>query len=213
MSDSNITPFQFENQAVRTVSVSGEIWFVAKDVIEAVDAVWGARAISHIPGEWKGMHPIPTPGGTQEMAILSEHGVYFYLNRSDKPKALPIQMWIAGEVLPSIRKTGGYNIKQPTNFDAIRALVDAAEEHENRIRKVEAAIENFGAHEDYRSIKAHAALTGRRLTTKESADLGRLATSLSRQRKLRIGTQPDATYGHVNLYHRDLLEEIFNMRA
>lgn len=42
------------------------------------------------------------------MAVLSEHGLYFFLNRSDKPKALPFQKQVAGEILPSIRKTGRY---------------------------------------------------------------------------------------------------------
>ena len=40
------------------------------------------------------------------MAMLSEQGVYFFLARSDKPKALPFQMWLAGDVLPTLRKTG-----------------------------------------------------------------------------------------------------------
>ena len=212
MSDSNIVPFQFGNQSpIRAVNVSGEAWFVAKDVVEAVDAVWGARAIAHIPNEWKGVYRIHTPGGHQEMAILSEHGVYFYLNRSDKPKALPVQMWLAGEVLPSIRKTGTYSAtKTPTQrLDAIQAMLDEIRETEARVTKLEGAVENFGAHEDYRTVKAHAALIGRKLRGNEASDLGRIATALSRQRKTKIGTQPDETYGSVNTYHRDILEEVF----
>ena len=51
-----------------------------------------------------------TLGGTQELWCISEQGLYFFLNRSDKPKALPMQKWVAGEVLPSIRKTGNYAV-------------------------------------------------------------------------------------------------------
>lgn len=40
------------------------------------------------------------------MATLSEQGVYFFLARSDKPKALPFQMWLAGDLLPTYRKHG-----------------------------------------------------------------------------------------------------------
>ena len=61
-----------------------------------------------VPEEWKGVQPIHTPGGMQEMLTLSESGLYFFLARSDKPKALPFQKWLAGDVVPSIRKTGGY---------------------------------------------------------------------------------------------------------
>ena len=57
-----------------------------------------ATPMKIIPEEWKGSNPIATPGGGQEMLIISEHGLYFFLGRSDKPKALPYQMWVAGDV-------------------------------------------------------------------------------------------------------------------
>ena len=61
------------------------------------------------------MKRIHTLGGEQELLCLSEQGVYFFLGRSDKKKALPYQMWIAGDVVPSIRKTGNYSVKQMSN--------------------------------------------------------------------------------------------------
>lgn len=61
-----------------------------------------------VPDIWKGNKRIITPGGEQEMLCLSEQGLYFFLGRSDKPKALPYQMWVVGNVIPSIRKTGNY---------------------------------------------------------------------------------------------------------
>ena len=68
----------------------------------------GARTISHVPEQWRGSTLVPTPRGEQEMAVLSEAGLYFFLNRSDKPKALPFQLKVNGEILPSIRKNGLY---------------------------------------------------------------------------------------------------------
>lgn len=56
------------------------------------------------------------------MAVLTEQGFYFFLNRSDKPGALPLQKKVAGEILPSIRKTGSYSVHQPTE---VRPLIDA----------------------------------------------------------------------------------------
>jgi len=64
------------------------------------------------------------------MAVLAEQGLYFFLGRSDKPAALPFQKWIAGEVLPSIRKTGEYRAQAPQQLaldlpdspDSIREL-------------------------------------------------------------------------------------------
>jgi len=93
---------------VRTTTYNGEIAFVAKDVAERLGYTWDRNLIKNIPEEWKGVNRIHTPGGDQEMLVLTEQGLYFFLARSDKPLALPFQKWIAGEVVPSIRKHGAY---------------------------------------------------------------------------------------------------------
>ena len=97
---------------VRSINeADGNIWFVAKDVAQALDYATESnpsRLMQSVPEIWKGVKRIHTPGGEQEMLCLTEQGVYFFLGRSDKPKALPYQMWIAGEVVPSIRKHGAY---------------------------------------------------------------------------------------------------------
>lgn len=103
-----LTVFNYGAAVVRTVMIDGEPWFVAKDVCEILGVGWNGTTISHIPEQWKGMRSVRTPRGNQMMAVLSEQGVYFFLGRSDKPAALPFQMWIAGDVVPMIRKTGSY---------------------------------------------------------------------------------------------------------
>lgn len=82
---------------------------VAKDVVESVGNVWNrAPAIAHVPEQWRGSRSVSTPSGTQTMLVLTEQGLYFYLGRCDKPAALQYQMWIAGEVVPNIRKYGAH---------------------------------------------------------------------------------------------------------
>ena len=96
---------------VRIVERNDEPWFVAKDVLKALGYAEDynpSRALQAVPEEWKGVQPIHTPGGMQEMLIISEQGLYFFLGRSDKPVALPFQKWLAGDVIPSIRKHGLY---------------------------------------------------------------------------------------------------------
>jgi phage antirepressor YoqD-like protein len=93
---------------VRVTEIDGELYFVAKDVAERIGYKWQPNIIGHVPEEWRGINPINTPYGIQEVITLSEQGLYFFLARSDKPAALPFQKWIAGEVLPSIRRTSGY---------------------------------------------------------------------------------------------------------
>lgn len=120
--------FQFEGRAVRhAADAAGNPWFAAMDVVQAVDAVWnGSQNIQHVPAEWRGVISVMTPSGRQELIALSEHGVYFYLTRSDKPKALPLQKWIAGEVLPSIRRTGGYGNQEPAKPKTTLELLESA---------------------------------------------------------------------------------------
>ncbi len=112
-----IMPFtheQFGQVRVIRDENTGEPWFVAKDVAEALGYAWnGTACIAHIPDQWRKVRSALTSRGIKEMPTLSQQGLYFFLGRSDKPKALPYQMWIADEVVPSIMKTGGYIAATP----------------------------------------------------------------------------------------------------
>ena len=111
---SSIQLYSNEVFSVRTTKdETGQVWFVARDVAEALEyALDGGmgKYFAHVPECWKGGKRISTPSGEQEMLCLTEQGVYFFLGRSDKPKALPYQMWIAGDVVPSIMHTGSYRV-------------------------------------------------------------------------------------------------------
>lgn len=72
---------------------------------------------------------IPTNGGIQTMKIIPEGDIYRLIIRSNLPSAERFEMWVFDEVLPSIRKTGSYNLPQ-TYAEALRALADKAEEAE-----------------------------------------------------------------------------------
>jgi prophage antirepressor-like protein len=121
---------------IRTILKDGDWWFVAKDLCEALGYTWSGSRIAHVPDKWKGMTSVVTPGGKQDVTVLSQNGVNFFLLRSDKPAALPLQEWIAGEVLPSIQKTGAYLtdtaigqlINDPKSF--IKLLTAYAEERD-----------------------------------------------------------------------------------
>lgn len=101
----------FENSefgAVRVVDVNGEPWFVAKDVCECLDIGNSRDAVAALDEDEKGVDSIDTPGGAQEMSIISEPGLYSLILRSRKPEAKAFKRWITHEVLPAIRKHGGY---------------------------------------------------------------------------------------------------------
>lgn len=112
---SALSVFSFsEKLPVRVSIVNDEPWFVAKDIAQCLEYTQASIASSNklfgaVPDQWKDFQEFETRGGKQRILALSEQGLYFFLGRSDKPKALPFQMWLAGEVLPSIRKTGQYS--------------------------------------------------------------------------------------------------------
>ncbi|MGV6396999.1 BRO-N domain-containing protein [Pseudomonas caspiana] len=128
---SNVIPFSFGRQQVRTLMIDDQPWFAAQDVLDALeyaDTYKPSRAVSHVPAQWKGVQRLHTLGGTQQIMMISEQGLYFVLGRSDKPKALPFQMWLAGEVLPTIRKTGGYTDHQGSMGDLVGSVIGSSGE-------------------------------------------------------------------------------------
>ena len=126
----------FERQEfgqVRVVDVNGEPWFVAKDVCECLDIGNSRDAVAALDEDEKGVDSIDTPGGAQEMSIISEAGLYSLILRSRKPEAKAFKRWITHEVLPSIRRAGSYgqwNLPRvPKSFpDALRMIADIEEE-------------------------------------------------------------------------------------
>lgn len=100
--------FNFENLPVRATSRNGEIWFVAADVCAALEITNPRHAVSRLDDDEKGVITVDTLGGPQETVIISESGLYSLTLTSRKEEAKRFKRWITHEVLPAIRKTGGY---------------------------------------------------------------------------------------------------------
>lgn len=129
---SNVIPFRFEKKEVRTLLIDDQPWFAAQDILDSLEyseTYKPSRAVAHVPEQWKAVHRMHTPGGAQQVMMLSEQGLYFVLGRSDKPKALPFQMWVAGDVLPSIRKHGHYADRHGTMGDLVGAVIGTSGEN------------------------------------------------------------------------------------
>ena len=126
-----IAIFCYKSMPVRTVEVDGDTWFVAKDVCDILELANSRMAVQELDEDEKGVSKTDTPGGVQEMTIISEAGLYTLLMRSNKPEAKPFRRWVTHEVLPSIRKTGSYSIpnasKQGKTCRMSRKVIDAAE--------------------------------------------------------------------------------------
>lgn len=94
---------------IRVARIDEEPWFVGKDVALALGYSNTKDAISrHVDEEDKGGSRITTPSGIQEMTVINESGVYSLIFSSKLPSAKAFKRWVTAEVLPSIRRGGGY---------------------------------------------------------------------------------------------------------
>lgn len=104
----NIIPFTYNTKQVRVIEKDGEPWFIAKDVCDILEISNGRDAVSRLDEDEKDVAISDTPGGKQNMTIISESGVYALIFTSRKPEAENFKRWIRKEVIPSIRKHGAY---------------------------------------------------------------------------------------------------------
>lgn len=106
----DIIPSVFENEEFGSLRViqdeGGEPWFVAKDITDALGL--DRTATRRLDDDEKGVRSTHTPGGSQEMTFVTEAGFYSLVLASKKPEARAFKRWVTHEVLPQIRKTGGY---------------------------------------------------------------------------------------------------------
>lgn len=93
---------------VRQLMIGGEPWFVAKDVCRVLGLVNSRKSTASLDDDEKGVTNSDTPGGTQELTVVNESGLYSLIFQSRKPEAKAFKKWVTSEVLPSIRKYGYY---------------------------------------------------------------------------------------------------------
>ena len=97
--------------SLRAVVEDGEPWFSAKDVCAGLDI--DKTAASRLDDDEKALRKVQTPGGMQNVVFVNEAGLYTLIMKSRKPEAKAFKRWVTHEVLPAIRKTGGYMVASP----------------------------------------------------------------------------------------------------
>lgn len=122
---------------IRTVTINNEPWFVSKDVATALGYSNSRDAISkHVFDDDKGVAKCDTPSGRQEMSVINESGLYALIFGSKLDSAKRFKHWVTSEVLPSIRRTGGYQ-KPMTPEQMMRVQLGMIDKHEERLSKLE----------------------------------------------------------------------------
>ena len=96
---------------IRVIMRLGDPWFVAKDACDCLELGNVSQTCSRLDDDERGIILNDTPSGKQEMLVVSEPGLYSLIGSSKKQEAKAFKRWVNHEVLPSIRKTGGYGIR------------------------------------------------------------------------------------------------------
>lgn len=120
---------------IRFAVIDGMTWAVGKDVAKSLGYKDTVNAIkAHVDPEDKRGWQITTPSGDQTMAIINESGLYSLILSSKLPAARAFKRWVTSEVLPTIRRTGGYGAQSAENrseetIRLMRELMDARAEN------------------------------------------------------------------------------------
>ena len=121
MDKSKMQVFAYDEAMVRTVDIDGEPWFVGKDVAAALGYTNTNNALKdHVDDEDRMGYRIDTPSrGEQEAVIINESGMYSLIFGSKLDSARQFKRWVTSEVLPSIRRTGGYGAADGADICAL----------------------------------------------------------------------------------------------
>lgn len=135
---------------VRTVTIDGEPWFVGKDVAEALGYKNTRQGLAtNVMDEDKGVHSVDTPSGVQKMTIINESGLYALIFGSKLESAKRFKHWVTSEVLPSIRKTGQYQMPNLSKeMQAIVLLDTRTVQMQERLDRLEYDIPLYGSEAD-----------------------------------------------------------------
>jgi prophage antirepressor-like protein len=132
----SVVPYLYKGVQVRLVEEGKEVWLCANDVCNAVGLGNVSMAVGPLDADEKGIKKFDTLGGPQEMLAVNESGLYTLLIRSNKAEAKPFRRWVTHEVLPSIRKTGRFEVKPLGPLDILKQQVALLEDQERRLAVV-----------------------------------------------------------------------------
>lgn len=162
---------------LRTIEEGDKIYFVATDAARMLGYAKPSNAVSaHCKGALK--RGIPTSGGVQQMNVIPEGDLYRLIVNSELPSAEKFESWVFDEVLPAIRKTGGYSVKQAAARDSYmiedpiaraQAWICERQQYNDAITEVEKSKQIIG------ELKPKADYTDRILNSKSLVSITQIA--------------------------------------
>ena len=214
----DIIPFSYDQIEVSVlVDDDGNPWWIAKDVCRVLGIGDISQAVERLDDDEKLMRALHVSGQNRDVWTVNEPGLYSLIIRSNKPEAIKFKRWITHEVLPSIRKTGKYEVGNVTELDLIIQSAQAMKkiehkqmEHDQRIQILEAKQHQNSGETGYWTISAWCKLNNLSLSLDDAKRKGRLASRLSNEWNAPLGRVSDERFGTVNSYREDVLEEVFD---
>lgn len=163
---------------VRVVQIKGQPYFVGKDVAEILGYTNPQKAIrDHIDDDDKTVNDSFRVNGTAPI-LINESGLYSLILSSKLPKAKEFKRWVTSEVLPSIRKTGGYNANQNDVYKAKRLEVMMMNAKARIMKEENKKLELMIKNPNFKSIaKTYSASEVGMMLGVSANKIGRLATA------------------------------------
>lgn len=203
--------FTYNNQELFTTTINDETWWVASDVCKVLDIINVSQAVKNLDEDEKGIYNTYTLGGNQSALCVNESGLYHLIFTSRKEEAQRFRKWVTTEVLPSIRKTGGYNSNQNDRIaqleQSVNMLIETIKhpaqrqidplDLEERVFNKMMYLAQIGIH-----AMTPARLAGSYLKTYKSSEIRTVMDSLVISDKLVKTCTAHAPYGRYSVVYR-----------
>ena len=228
----NLSIFKFEENEIRTVFIDGEIWFVAKDIAKVLGYADTSKAIEQHCKYAKSLNLFKVGETTTfneinnlhpQTKLIPESDVFRLIIKSKLPSAEKFERLVMEEILPSIRKHGGYNIKPLSQEEILVLYANQLLEHklrmdnienkqlksDEKINKIENEAKRLRSHSDYYSIVGFANKVKYKIDIKKASMLGRKCAIFCKSNNISTDTTDNPRFGTVKVYPLDVLVKIF----
>lgn len=219
----DVSLFDFKGHQIRVVTIGGEPWFVGSDVLNILYGKAGGMGHVYDPLDEKEVQWVKPShlnlGRGSRRTLLSESGLYKLVLRSDKPEAKPFQDWVTKEVLPAIRKDGGYIMGEEKvrsgEMSEDEFVLRAMEIMQGKIARLtqerDTARATITEHLEYITVDEWRALSHLYLPRGVSSKLGKWCGMLMDQREIPRQKQrrilPNGKEAEVNVWLKSILDE------
>ena len=205
--------------AVRVIMQGNDPWFIAMDIAKALGYENPSRDVQrHCKKVNKINQPTESVVGQsppKNILIIPESDVYRLIMRSNLPNAEKFQDWVCGEVLPSIRKTGSYSVKQLSPAEMLveqakmlvelekkaNKALETSQHVSNRLDQIETANDHF-------TVMGYSSLNKLHLPLQKAIAYGKKASTFCKENNIEMGVVPDPRFGRVNTYPLYVLQLI-----